>query len=570
MPEPSPRTGQDGIRWYPMVTVEKYSPDQTAWAQRRLEGELSWGRHVLAGLLGIRVPRLHGDWLRQVFPRGPEDGYAYDQGNSMVNGGLTNVISLLTGAAASGSSGRPLTLASGGAAAGSPCIGVGTDGATGFSVTQTHLANASGEGAGNSWYQSMDATYPTLTVPATINGQSTFAAGNANFSWLEWPVLVDMAHPFWLMTRAGWKQHDELAVGEDVLTLDAVTGLSRWTPLLGHTLWPDRVRRFRVAEGHWAGNTAWTEDHRWPVAGAAGLDWRTSASLAEEDRLLRAVQHAGFPAEPKYADDLVRLVAHYWCDGWRDLRRERVTPQFRAGMGAKREDKVTSMRRSLRALPPGSWGEGSARDGTVKFWFNKAAQQVLDEVAPGRLPSYALLADLTEAQLRLFVEVCIELGDGGVANGARYFDQTDKHGDGIGRMEYACALLGIPTQGRVRAPSTGRFGTVPHTRLALHSRRNSLVAVGDSLGERWEESEGRVWCPRTVDGNWLCRQGGSVFWTGNCWVSGAGVPTAGAVLASVYATAGSGGMLNRKIPAGGLGTKMPGAAWVFATTVVFS
>lgn len=186
MPEPSPRTGQDGIRWYPMVTVEKYSPDQTAWAQRRLEGELSWGRHVLAGLLGIRVPRLHGDWLRQVFPRGPEDGYAYDQGNSMVNGGLTNVISLLTGAAASGSSGRPLTLASGGAAAGSPCIGVGTDGATGFSVTQTHLANASGEGAGNSWYQSMDATYPTLTVPATINGQSTFAAGNANFSWLEW------------------------------------------------------------------------------------------------------------------------------------------------------------------------------------------------------------------------------------------------------------------------------------------------------------------------------------------------------------------------------------------------
>lgn len=186
MTDVSPRTGRDSIRWYPTVTVEKYSPDQAAWAQRKLESELSWGRHLLVEFLGIRVPRLHGDWLRRVFPGGPEDGYAYDEGNSMVNGGLTNLINLLTGAAPSGAAGRPLTLASGGGAAGAPCIGVGIDGATGFVATQTHLSNAGGEGAGNSWYQSMDATYPTLTLPATINGQSTFAAGNANFTWLEW------------------------------------------------------------------------------------------------------------------------------------------------------------------------------------------------------------------------------------------------------------------------------------------------------------------------------------------------------------------------------------------------
>lgn len=186
MSVPSPRPGHDSIRWYPVVTVEKYSPDQAAWATRRLHDELSWGRRLLVDILGVRVPQLHGDWLRQVFPGGPEDGYARDEGNSMVNGGLTNLINLLTGAAPSGSAGRPLTLASGGGAAGSPLIGVGTDAATGFAVTQAHLANASGEGAGNSWYQSMDATYPTLTTPATINGQSTFAPGNANFTWYEW------------------------------------------------------------------------------------------------------------------------------------------------------------------------------------------------------------------------------------------------------------------------------------------------------------------------------------------------------------------------------------------------
>jgi hypothetical protein len=560
----------DSIRWHPRVTVERYSPEQAAWAERWLAAARAWGHKREIRATGLLTDVLHGDLLRELFPHGPEDGLAYDEGNQMVNGGLTNLINLVTGTSPSGTNSRPLTLGSGGGAAGSPCVGVGTDGSTAFSVTQTHLANATGEGSANSYYQTMDAGYPTLTTPATINGQSTFAPSAASFTWAEWPVYVDTANPFWIMTRAGWKQYDELTIGEDVLTLDAATGLSRWTPLLGATLWPDRMRRLRVAEGRWAGSAAWTEDHRWPVAGPAGLDWRTSASLAEGDRLLRAVQHAGFSAETKYADDFVRLVAHYWCDGWHDLRHGRAAPQYRAGMGARREDKIASMRRALRVLPPGSWGEDASRDGTAKFRFNQAARQVLDEAAPGRLPSYAFLGDLTEAQLRLFAEICIELGDGGVANGARYFDQTDKHGDGIGRMEYACALLGIPTQGRVRALSPGRFGKLPHTRLALHSQRNSLVAVGDSLGERWEETGGRVWCPRTVDGNWLCRQGGSVFWTGNCWAAGAGVPTAGPVLSGVYATSGSGVMMNRKIPSAPLGTKFTGAAWVFVTSTSFT
>jgi hypothetical protein len=172
----------EGIRWRPTVTVEKYSVDQTAWAERRLA---RIGTAFIAHL-GIGVGCLHGSWLRELFPGGPEDGYAHDEGNSMVNGGLTNVINLLTGAAPSGAAGRPLSLATGGSAAGSPCVGVGTDGATAFNASQAHLANASGEGSANSWYQSMDATFPTLTTPATINGQSTFAAGAANFSWLEW------------------------------------------------------------------------------------------------------------------------------------------------------------------------------------------------------------------------------------------------------------------------------------------------------------------------------------------------------------------------------------------------
>lgn len=175
----------EGIKWYPRVRVARYSISQTQWAQGILERQLGWQRAVETST-GLLVRVLHGDLLRDLFPMGPEDGYALDEGNSMVNGGLTNLISLLTGAAPSGAAGRPLTLGAGGAAAGSACVGVGTDGTTAFAAAQTHLANATGEGALNSFYQSMDSGYPTLTTPAQINGQSTFQPASANFDWLEW------------------------------------------------------------------------------------------------------------------------------------------------------------------------------------------------------------------------------------------------------------------------------------------------------------------------------------------------------------------------------------------------
>jgi hypothetical protein len=184
----------ESVRWYPRVRIEKYSPAQTAWARRWLDDFLSRGRQPCAPD-GRQYPALHGDLLRELFPSGPEDGYAYDEGNSMVNGGLTNLISLLTGVAPSGAASRPLTLGTGGGTSGSACVGVGSDGSTVFSGAQTHLANASGEGSANSWYQSMDTGYPTLTTPATINGQSTFQAGNANFPWLEWCWIAGAGVP---------------------------------------------------------------------------------------------------------------------------------------------------------------------------------------------------------------------------------------------------------------------------------------------------------------------------------------------------------------------------------------
>jgi hypothetical protein len=178
---------EEFLKWYPYVVVERYSPDQTAWAQRKLESSLSWGRYVLLHMLGIGTYRLHGDWLRELF-REPEDGYACDEGNICVSGGLASFTQLLLGVAQSGTV-RAMTNAQ-------TCIGVGS-GATPATVADAHLGadGTTPNGTTGAYYQQCDSGYPAWAGAGTlnggqVNGQCTFAQGNANSVWAEWCYAV--------------------------------------------------------------------------------------------------------------------------------------------------------------------------------------------------------------------------------------------------------------------------------------------------------------------------------------------------------------------------------------------
>ena len=164
--------------------VEKYSTDQSEYAERQLRESLSWGRRLLVRRFGILVPVLHGDWMREIF-REPEDGYASAPGHLLVANGLANIVNLLIGAAASGATSRALTNAQ-------TACGVGSTN-TAATVSDAHLGadGTSPNGTVGAWYQQMDATYPSWPGTGTANGgeiqgQCTYASGNANMAWNEW------------------------------------------------------------------------------------------------------------------------------------------------------------------------------------------------------------------------------------------------------------------------------------------------------------------------------------------------------------------------------------------------
>jgi hypothetical protein len=173
----------EGAVGFSIAHVEKYSPEQTAWATERFHTEKAWrrGKKVNAGAMIRRLRfgemQLTGMDFERYFPGGPEEGEDTRTGNIFVSAGLTNLISLWLGL--TGTAVNPLHDGVGGTSV----VGMGT-GTTAAATTDTVLLGNNTAGA---WYQAFDASsFGTTTQPGVLIGTCTVASANANFAWNEW------------------------------------------------------------------------------------------------------------------------------------------------------------------------------------------------------------------------------------------------------------------------------------------------------------------------------------------------------------------------------------------------
>jgi hypothetical protein len=177
----------EGAIGYSIAHVDRYSPEQTAWATRRFTEEKAWrrGPRINASAMIRRLRfgemQLTGMEFERYFPSGPEEGGGTSTGNLFVSAGLTNLISLWVGL--TGTAVNPLH---GGAlgAGGTSVVGMGT-GVAAMATTDTSLI--SNGVSGQCWFQAFDSTSPgTTSQPGVIVATATIASANANFAWNEW------------------------------------------------------------------------------------------------------------------------------------------------------------------------------------------------------------------------------------------------------------------------------------------------------------------------------------------------------------------------------------------------
>lgn len=152
----------DSIKWHPVVDVFKYSPETV----REIMDSFGLEEEPSGSMLEA-LRREHGV---------DADSISHAEGNSLVTTGKTRLGNLLIGS---------------GAAAFSNSLGVI---GVGDSSTATTAGMTTLQAGSNTYYQGLDATYPTNTAGVVV-ANSTFASGNGNYVWNEWCWAIATTTP---------------------------------------------------------------------------------------------------------------------------------------------------------------------------------------------------------------------------------------------------------------------------------------------------------------------------------------------------------------------------------------
>lgn len=320
-----------------------------------------------------------------------------------------------------------------------------------------------------------------------------------------------------ILTLRGWLRYDQVTTDDTCLGLNLETGLAEWQPVSGVHVFEDGpypvVRMENLTH-----SSVSTGNHRWPVmiSGRPGQKarwrWTTTDEMPTDARILAAAPVAA-PAEPKWSDDIVELVAWLWTEGWAGAHGSVTITQSRTVNPAN----VARIRNALTSLigPSGelharsvpSWREDEDDRGIVKFRLNAKAGRMLLEHAPGKIVSTAWLAELTRAQLELFIRISVD------ADGTRMLNRDGSRRSALAQrdraradaFQVACALAGKP--GVVRLTKAGMWqmcvGTVPWRKPKGHARYLT------------QEQARMVWCVTTPSHSWFARREGTTYFTGN-------------------------------------------------------
>jgi hypothetical protein len=389
---------------------------------------------------------------------------------------------------------------------------------------------------------------------------------------LDMPVEVILGHmcvdeETQILTKRGWLSGDDLAEGDVTLTLNHQTGLSEWQPVSAVHRYDVIDERLRSIEAR-SHSSLTTANHRWPVvtAGHGKRVWRTSETLNTNCLLPTSAPNADLPAEPKWSDELVELVAWFYTEGT-DHESGSITIYQSA---VANPGHVATLRKTLRALAgesvdqlhtssratgrsvcsfqncswpvhsgalcnahrsqqkagielrpvrrssehPGfddrtsiAWRESQHGD-MVRFNLNKRLADEIRVLAPGKVPTVEFLTSLTRSQLELFIDRSVD-GDGCRVSNGEQFHQADPARSEA--FELACIISGRSVTTGISHSTGGFKDSIRHQVL---TRRSETTHIGRADTE-WISYTGTVWCPTTANGTWFARRNGRSYFTGN-------------------------------------------------------
>ncbi len=320
-----------------------------------------------------------------------------------------------------------------------------------------------------------------------------------------------------ILTKAGWKKQDTLTNNDITLTINPQSGLSEWQKI-------NNVHRFIgnydmmhiEAKAH---SSFTTNNHRWLIESKNKWVFKTTECLGGADIIPCAKKCVNLPKQKKYSNAFVELIAWYWTKGqdhgggisiWQNEGKN--ADRIRLALKRHFGEQLVKTRNGRNRAKAG-WKERPLHHNKCcHFAINLNGSECFKNVAPGKIVSHEFINNLTETQLKLFINVSIR-ADGSTTNyGTRVICQSKK--ERLEHLQAACSLLGI----RTTLKETRKESIYKEFRLTLF-KNNDKVYIGEYIKRRPLFKRfiyhGLVWCPTTPNGTWLARRNGTVYFTGN-------------------------------------------------------
>jgi len=344
-----------------------------------------------------------------------------------------------------------------------------------------------------------------------------------------------------ILTIEGWKTYDQVKCGDLVMTLNHLTGMSEWNPIdvLNIHSVIDQEMLSIESKTH---SSLTTLNHRWPSvrrpyfrekrgwgSKESKRTWITSDNFTDEDLIPTAAKCISLPTEAKYVDDLVELVAWFWTEGSINKLRDgslgrnikisqslKVNPLYCERIRATLynlfgpESNSFPRRGSSTLADIPRWQTSSSRPSILGISLNAEAGEILQNLAPNRVPSYDFLLSLTKSQLELFIDVSV-MADG--HDRGTEIMLAQKNPAAADAFQFACILAGYPTSIRKQTSKKilSKYG-YEMTGVRIRSQRTFKISKGSHKKIKYS---GTVWCPTVQNETWLARRNGTVYFTGN-------------------------------------------------------
>jgi hypothetical protein len=324
-----------------------------------------------------------------------------------------------------------------------------------------------------------------------------------------------------ILTRSGWKYHDELTVGEDVLAYDLPADVCRWTPLQDMRVYRQPLSTVRLHSRSF--DVTCTPNHSWAMrrTGRYAGQWlRVTSDFRHGDAIVVAAPEpagGGSALTPREA----ALLGWLATDGtirdqmvgrrWGPYRRATIAQskphdvaELRTLVGADGHEQVSA----ARTRDFGSYVSDCLPQHRFEL-TSRFAAELLDKAGFHGFADLPSIVPTLSVEARGAMLDAMLKGDGTRKGGTWEFGKKARPGvmEAFGIL---ATLEGIAL-GKLQ---TSSVGDVP----IYHLRKNRVVAA-DYL----TLSPGRdqaVWCPTTTYGTWVMRLGGCITITGNTRAKG--------------------------------------------------